>query len=110
MSHRLDTVKKITAADADVLSATALDPAPADGVMRIFAASTVNTATMAITPSLHASPTGPGTQAVILRANGEVRAYDPHWETEVSKGEKVTIAIAGTTGTVYIWTSFISYG
>lgn len=75
--------------------------------MRIYASSTVNTATIAITPAIHPAPTGPGTQVVPFRANGEIRAYDPHWEVAVAKGEKVTIAIAGTTGTYHVWVSFI---
>ena len=105
--HRLDQVDGGTAADADVLSGSSLDPVPSNGVMRVFPCSTVNTATIAITPSKHPSPTGAGTQIVQLRANAEVRDYDPYFEFEVEKGEKVVIGIAGTTGTWRVWTSFL---
>lgn len=105
--HRLDISTKITSADADVLAGSALDPMPSDGYVRIYVASTVNTATLSIVPSKHTSPTGPGTQAVMLRANGEIRSYDMHWETRVGSGEKVAIAVAGTTGTVYVHASFV---
>jgi len=105
--HRIDVLDKATAADTDFLAGTALDPVPADGYMRIYVASTVNTLTIAINPSVHLSPTGPGVQAGILRANGEIRAYDPHWEIEVEKGERVVIALAGTTGTYYVWCSYV---
>lgn len=108
MSHRIDVVGKATAADTDFLSGTALDPPPRKGVMRIYAASTVNTATIEIEPASGPSPTGVGPQAITLRANGEIRAYDPHWEIEVEESEKITIKLAGTTGTYYVWVSYLT--
>lgn len=106
--HRIDKTEYDTSADADVLAGSALDPIPADGYLRVYAASSVNTATIAIDPSIHSSPTGPVAQSVQLRAAAEIRAYDPHWEVQVSKGEKVVIAIAGTTGTYQTWASFVT--
>lgn len=110
MGHRIDVVQKLTSASADVLSGTSLDPLPSKGIARVFAASTVNTATMEIEPSLHPSPTGVGAQAITLRANGEIRGYDPHWETEGSAGEKLTLGLGGTTGTTYVWVSYLMVG
>lgn len=105
--QRKDVLKVATSADTDVLAGSALDPCPANGFLRVFAASTVNTADIAIEPANHANPTGPGTQDILLRANGEPRSYDPHWETAVSKGEKISVAVSGTTGTYYVWASFV---
>lgn len=96
-----------SAAQADLLAGTSLDPVPEDGYMRIYVMSTVDTATIAISPSVHISPTAPGTQAVGKRDNGEIRAYDPHYELKVRKGEKVIIGVAGTTGTYYYWISYV---
>lgn len=106
MAHRTDVVQTFTSANTDALSGQALDPMPSSGVAKIFAASTVNTATIEIDPALSPNPTGTGGQSITFRANGEIRAYDPHWETEVSAGEKLTIRLAGTTGTIYLWVSF----
>jgi len=105
--HRIDLVEQRTAAVTDLLNGTSLDGMPSDGFLRIYMASTVDTATIEIDPALHASPTGSGTQTPIKRANGEIRAYDPHWELAVVKGEKVVIGIAGTTGTYFTWVSFV---
>lgn len=105
--HRLDDVQVRTATVSDLLSGTQLDPMPGNGFLRVYAASTVNTARITIAPNKHAPPTGAGDGAITLRANGEVRKYDPSWETEVVAGEKVTIGISGTTGTYYTWCSFI---
>ena len=110
MGHRIDVLKKLTATSTDVLSGTSLDPLPSKGIARVYAASTVNTATVEIEPSLHPSPTGVGAQAITLRGNGEIRAYDPHWETEGSAGEKLVVGLGGTTGTTYIWVSYLMAG
>jgi len=87
-----------TAADADFLTGSELEFAPGAGVYTVRAASTVNTATLAV--SGNRGPIVSAARAITLRANGEIRSYDPPWVVVVRKGEKVTIALAGTTGTV----------
>jgi len=109
MSHRLDFVERLTAANADVLSGSALDPAPGNGFFRVYAGDINGLATIEIDPARHPSPTGTGPQNMVERATTpEIRAYDPHWETEVFAGEKVTIRIAGTITEVIIWVSFMA--
>jgi len=108
--HRIDWVQKFTAANADLLAGSPLDPMPGPGVFRVFIMSTVNTATIEVLPSKHLSPTGGQTNALPLRANAEIRAYDPHWETEVEQGEKVVLDLGGTTGTVYLWATWVALG
>lgn len=105
--HRSDVIGNSTSANADLLDGESIDPMPSDGYLRVYVVSTVNTCTVAIDPAKHISPTGAGVQAAPIRANGEIRAYDPHWELAVSAGEKVVIQIAGTTGTYYYWVSFV---
>ncbi len=95
----LKYVEVLTGADADVLAGSELEFAPGAGVYVIRAASTVNTATLAV--SGNRSPVVSSARAVTLRANGEIREYDNAWLMPVSEGEKVTVALAGTTGTVY---------
>ncbi len=114
MAHRIDQTKLITAVDADVLSGGALDPMPGNGFLRIYAADIVSTATIVVNPSIQPSPTGATAQAVPEAGSGDTAAnhptvfkHMPHWETEVSKGEKVVIGIAGTVSECFIWTQWI---
>jgi len=109
MSHRIDLVKRLTAANADVLSGSALDPAPGNGFMRVYACDINGLATIEVDPARHPSPTGTGGQFMVERATTpEIRAYDPHYETEVGAGEKVTIRIDGTVTEVMVWVSFMA--
>lgn len=119
MSHRIDVVRKITAVTADFLAGESLDPMPATGYLRVYAVSIVDTNRIAITPSLHASPTGGVAQHVPEGSGGDSGAAPnhpiilsnmPHWETEVSKGEKVVIEISGTTTECLIWVIFLAGG
>jgi len=87
-----------TAANADMFAGSELENAPGDGVYIIRAASTVNTATLAV--SGNRSPVVSSARSITLRANGEIRAYDIPWILPVTEGEKVVAALAGTTGTV----------
>ncbi len=108
MSHRLDNVQRLTAANADVLSGTALDPMPGNGFLRVYSCDINGLATIEVDPASHPSPTGTGGQNMPERATTpEIRAYDPHYETEVNAGEKVTIRIAGTVTEVMVWSSFM---
>ncbi len=109
MSHRIDFLTRLTAANADVLSGSALDPMPGNGFLRVYACDINGLATIEIDPSRHVSPTGTGGQNMQERATTpEIRAYDPHWETEVNQGEKVTIRIAGTVTELEVWASFMA--
>lgn len=89
-----------TGADPDALDGTELETMPGDGLLTVRAASTVNTATLTVQ-----SPDQPATsiaRAITLRANGEIRAYDVAWVMAVTQGERVTLGLAGTTGTVFL--------
>lgn len=94
-----------TAADPDVLDGTELETMPGSGLVTVRAASTVNTATLDVS-----SPNQPQVsrqRAVTLRANGEIRSYDTAWVIGVEEGERLTLALAGTTGTVYITATYV---
>lgn len=94
-----------TAADADVLNGSELETSPGRGVYVVRAASTVNTATLAV-----ASPGKPEVskdRAITLRANGEVLSQDTPWIVVVRKGDRVVVDLGGTTGTVFIEASYL---
>jgi len=95
----------LTAVDGDILAGSELEFGPGDGVYVVRAASTVNTATLAV--SGNRSPVVSSARAVTLRANGEVLEDDAAWVVAAEEGEKITIALAGTTGTVYIFVQYI---
>jgi len=95
----------LTAGDADVLNDSEIETAPGDGMYIIRAASTVSTATLAVaTPG---RPEVSKARTVTLRANGEVRAEDTAWIAVVTKGDRVVVALAGTTGTVHIEAAYL---
>lgn len=115
MSHRIDVTRLLTSSNADALSGTALDPVPSNGYLRIYAADIVSTATIEVDPSSHPSPTGTGGQVVPESGTGDsaanhpvIAAFMPHWETEVHKGEKVTIRMAGTVSELSLWVTFMA--
>ncbi len=114
MSHRMDQTFLLTAANADVLAGTILDPMPGDGYLRVYAGDIVSTATIEVDPANHPSPTGSGAQIVPEVGSGDaaanhpvLAAFMPHWETEVQKGEKVVIRIAGTVSELAIWCTWM---
>lgn len=98
MARTLNFNVFLTAANADILGGSEMEFAPGNGVYVIRAASTVNTATLAVAGNV--TPVVSSARAVTLRANGEISAVDTPWILPVTKGEKVTTALAGTTGTV----------
>lgn len=114
MAHKIDQTFLLTAANADILSGTVLDPMPGDGYLRVYAADIVSTATMEVDPANHPSPTGSGPQVVPESGNGNtaanhpvLAAYMPHWETEVERGEKVLLRLAGTVSECAVWATFM---
>ncbi len=117
MSHRIDFVQKFTSANADCLAGSALDPMPGPGFIRVFVAEIVDTGTIEIDPARHISPTGTGGQHIPEGAGAEsgaapnhpiINAFMPHWETEVSQGEKVTVRIAGTISETLMWVQYMA--
>jgi len=115
MSHRIDVTLLLTGSNADALAGSALDPMPGNGYLRVYAGDIVSTATIEIDPSAHPSPTGTGGQVVPESGNGNtaanhpvLAAYMPHWETEVHKGEKVTVRLAGTVSELALWVSYMA--
>ncbi len=95
----------LTAGDTDVLNDSEIETAPGDGMYVIRAASTVSTATLAV--STPGRPEISKARTISLRANGEVRAEDSPWVAVVDKGDRVVIALAGTTGTVHVEASYL---
>jgi hypothetical protein len=95
----------LTSADADILAGSELESAPGNGVYVIHVASTVNTATLAVNGNR--SPIVSSARSITLRANAESRAEDVPWIVNVSQGEKITAALAGTTGTVGFYAQYV---
>lgn len=89
-----------TAADTDALSGTDLEAAPFRGLLEIWVASTVNTATLTLTVG---GVLITRSMAVSLRTNGvpNVNEDTPIAQVGVLPGEKIAVNIGGTTGTVY---------
>ncbi len=105
MARTLNFSEFPTSADADMLAGTELEFFPGNGVYVVRAASTVNTATLAVSGNV--SPITSSARAVTLRANGEHSAVDTPWILATKKGEKVTISLAGTTGTVGVFVQYV---
>lgn len=95
----------LTSADTDILAGSELDPIPGKGVLIIRAASTVNTATLAVNGNRQ--PAVSSARAVLLRANGEPLSQDQTWVLFVNKAEKITCSLAGTTGTVGFFSQYV---
>lgn len=102
-----DQIMKFTATNTDMLDGTALDPIPSTGLMRIYVASTVNTATISVNPSVSPSPNGGRDDNVVLMDNGVPFQYSPFYSFTVTKGEFLRLGLGGTTGTVYLWAHLI---
>jgi len=94
-----------TAADADVLNDSEIETAPGRGMYVVRAASTVSTATLAV--SSPGQPIISAPRALTLRANAEIRAEDNPWVVVVAKGDRVIVALAGTTGTVSVEATYL---
>ncbi len=114
MSHRIDLTFLLTAANADVLAGSSLDPMPGPGFLRVYAADIVSTARIEIDPVNHPNPTGAGVQIVPEAGSGDsaanhpvLAAFMPHWETEVMTGEKVVVNISGTVSELLVWVTFM---
>lgn len=105
MARTLNFSEFPTAVDTDLLAGSELEFAPGDGLYVVRAASTVNTATLAV--SGNRSPVVSSARSITLRANGEVSAVDVPWILPVEKGEKVICALAGTTGTVGFFAQYV---
>lgn len=119
MSHRIDFYEKFTATNTDVLGGSALDPMPSNGFIRVYATEIVDTGRIDISPASHANPTGNQAQFIPEGAGSDsgaapnhpiINAFQPHWETEVSKGEKVTIDLSGTISECVVWVQFLGTG
>ena len=89
-----------TAADADAFSGTDLEFAPGPGILQVWVASTVNTAT--VTAVLGGANIVRG-QVIALRTNGipNINEDPPVVSEACVGGEKNVINIGGTTGTVH---------
>lgn len=114
MAHRIDQTFLIVAADADVLAGSVLDTMPGNGFLVVYATDTLSTTFIEIDPANHPSPTGSGPQVVPESGSGDtavnhpaIKAYQPHWETEVTSGEKVVIRISGGTIECAVWVRWI---
>lgn len=105
MSRQLTYNEYMTSADADILTGSELEFAPGNGAYLVRAASTVNTATLAANGNRH--PVVSSARSIVLRANAEPLAQDAPWVLPVFRGEKVTLSLAGTTGTVGVFVTYL---
>jgi len=109
MSHRrIDLISQEESANTDVLAGTVLDSIPEDGIISVYAAGSTDDGLITIDPSLHPNPTGAGGQMIPIRAGGEIRSYDPHWQTPVTTAEKVVIGVSGTLTLTKVWVSYVA--
>ncbi len=100
--HPILVSVKLTGTSTNILAATDLAQIPWKGNLKVFLASTVNTATVKI-PNLN--PSVPAVaQAVPLWANGvpQIRDLIPY-SVPAAPGNPPLIELGGTTGTVYIY-------
>jgi len=96
----------ITADNTDFLQGTDLETAPGDGVYDIRIASTQADTGIDVTSTGHAGSVVRGQEA-LLRANGEIRQYDPPITVAVLDGDRVTINIdVVTAATVGVMVAF----
>lgn len=105
-NHPILAVIKLTGTSTNILAATDLAQIPYRGYIRLYLASTVNTATIKI-PNLN--PSVPAVaQAVPLWANGvpQIRDLLPY-TIPASPGNPPLAELGGTTGTVYIYAMLI---
>jgi len=103
----VSVIVSVTGADTDVLSGTDLDPMPGPGLIRVWMGSTVNTATVtASMPEQNFTRSA----AIVLKTSG-VPVIDqdtPVVESATDAGEKLTLNLGGTTGTVYTVARWLS--
>lgn len=86
-----------TAADTDALQGTDLERNPGPGILQIYQASTVNTATLT---AVMGDENLVRNQVIAMRTNGipNVDEDQPVIATEVGGGEKNVVNIGGTVG------------
>lgn len=89
-----------TAADSDALSGTDLERVPGPGVLSVWIASTVNTATVT---AVVGGANLLRSQVIPLRTNGvpNVNEDPPAFSVLAEGGEKVVVNLGGTTGTIH---------
>lgn len=89
-----------TGADADALSGTDLERAPGAGLLQVWVASTVNTATLT---AVVGGDNIIRNQVIPLRTNGVPNTNEdpPQIELAVLGGEKIVVNLGGTTGTIH---------
>jgi hypothetical protein len=89
-----------TAADTDALQGTDLERAPGPGLIEIWPASTVDTATLTLVVG---GENIVRNQVIPLRANGVPNVSDdpPAASAPVGGGEKIVVNLGGTTGTIH---------
>ena len=92
------------AASTDVLSGTDLDQPKSAGIMKLWAASTVNTATLETPQNGH----DPGKTALLRKRTDGIPSVndDPCFVIPVQAGKRPVVVLAGTTGTVHVTAIF----
>src|SRR3990170_7775635 len=101
MAGKVHVVVQLTTTNTDALSGTDLERAPDAGILIVYAASTVSTATGTVVVGLDNIVRN---VPLALRTNGLPNMSDdaPVVEMAVGGGEKIVVNIGGTTGTVVI--------
>lgn len=100
--------KEETSTSTDVLSGTELDQPEGNGIILLWACSTVNTATLEVPMDGH----GPGKTALLRKRTDGIPSIkeDPPFMIGVSKGVRPIIVLGGTTGTCHFTAAFYRQG
>ncbi|MBV6343448.1 hypothetical protein [Candidatus Magnetobacterium casense] len=99
MRYRILVELEKTATNTNVLSGTELDSPPASGSLVLYAASTVNTATLEVPQAFHK----PGVTALLRKRTDGIPNItdDPPFIIPVQKGTTPVLVLGGTTGTCH---------
>lgn len=93
-----------TAVSSDALASTELDQPAQNGTLLIYAASTVNTATIEVPQAGH----NPGVTNLLPKASDGIPLVDRviPYKVRVSAGKRPIVVLGGTTGTIHITAAF----
>lgn len=93
-----------TSTSSDCLASTELDQPSRNGTLLIWAASTVNTATLEVPQAGH----NPGVTNLLPKASDGIPLVDRviPYKVQVTAGKRPMVVLGGTTGTVHITAAF----
>lgn len=100
--------KELTATSTDVLDGTELSQPQTAGQLKLWVASTVNTATLEVPQIMHQ----PGKTALIRKRTDGIPDLqaDPCFVIPVQQGSRPVVSLGGTTGTCHFTGIFVPGG